>query len=149
VFAGLNWLDWTAAQFAMLNFALSLVWIGLAFAIGREFKLLSQRNVVNVPPEAVQPIPDLVYLPGRPFRHLIPEDAFRDADPGDVLALSARLPGGDPLPRWVQFDTRRRAFLGVGPQEAVEEVRIEVVASDVDGMQAASFFVVRRAIQAD
>ena len=36
VFAGLHWLDWTAA-IALLNLALALVWIGLAFAIGREF----------------------------------------------------------------------------------------------------------------
>ena len=149
VFAGLNWLNWTAAQFAMLNLALAVAWIGLAVAIGREFRVLAQRNVINVAPEAGQPIPDLLYDPGRPFRHLVPEDAFRDADPGDVLHLTARLPGGEALPKWVQFDARRRAFLGTCPDGYCEEVTVEVVASDVDGMQAASFFVMRRSVLTD
>jgi AAA family ATP:ADP antiporter len=112
VYAGLHWLDWTTAHFAVLNFALALVWMGLAFAIGREFRALAQRNSFNVPPEVGQAIPDLLYLPGRPFRHFVPADAFRDADPGDVLNLNARLAGGKPLPRWVQFDAVRRTFLG-------------------------------------
>ena len=77
------------------------------------------------------------------------EDAFRDADPGDVLNLSARCAGGAPLPRWMQFDARRRTFLGSCPSGYSEEVTIEVVASDVDGTQAASLFVMRRAIRAD
>ena len=75
----------------------------------------------------------------------MPEDAFRDADPGDVLNLSARLAGGQPLPpRWVQFDeaTGVPRHLSDGYSE---EVTIEVVASDVDGTQAASIFVMRRA----
>jgi ATP:ADP antiporter, AAA family len=148
VFAGLNWLDWTATNFALLNLGLAMVWIGLAFAIGREFRALAQRNVTNVPPEVGQPIPDLLYAPGQPFRHLVPDDAFRDADPGDVLNLTARLAGGEPLPRWVQFDARRRAFQGTCPEGYREEVTIEVVASDVDGTQAASVFVMRRAVRA-
>jgi AAA family ATP:ADP antiporter len=143
-YAGLHWLDWTTAHFALLNFALALVWIGLAVAIGREFRALAQRNAFNVPPEVGQPIPDLVYAPGQPFRHFVPADAFRDADPGDVLQLSARLADGQPLPRWVQFDAQRRAFLGTCPQGYCEQVTIEVVASDVDGTQAASLFVMRR-----
>jgi AAA family ATP:ADP antiporter len=149
VFAGVNWLGWTASQFALLNLALAVVWIGLAVAIGREFRALAQRNVINVPPEAAQPIPDLLYAPGQPFRHLVPEEAFRDADPGDVLQLTARRAGGQPLPRWVQFDARRRAFVGTCPAGYCEEVRIEVVASDVDGTQAASVFVMRRSVSVD
>jgi AAA family ATP:ADP antiporter len=149
VFAGLHWLDWTAAQFALLNFALAIVWIGLALAIGREFRALAQRNTFNVPPEVGAPIPDLLYAAGQPFRHLVPADAFRDADPGDVLNLSARLAGGQPLPRWLQFDARSRAFLGTCPDGYREEVTIEVVASDVDGSQAASVFVMRRVVRAD
>ncbi len=108
--------------------------------------MLAQRNAFNVPPEVGQPIPDLLYAPGQPFRHFIPADAFRDADPGDVLHLSARRAGGEPLPRWLQFDARRRIFLGTCPDGYCEEVTIEVVASDVDGTQAASLFVMRRAL---
>ena len=148
-YAGLHWLDWTTPNFALLNFALALVWIGIAVAIGREFRILAQRNAFNVPPEVGQPIPDLLYAPGQPFRHFVPNDAFRDADPGDVLQLSARLAGGKPLPRWVQFDAQRRTFLGTCPAGYCEEVAIEVVASDVDGTQAASIFMMRRTMPAD
>jgi hypothetical protein len=49
----------------------------------------------------------------------------------------------------VQFDAARRTFLGTFPDGYCEEVTIEVVASDVDGTQAASIFVMRRALAAD
>jgi AAA family ATP:ADP antiporter len=91
VFAGLHWFGWAAPQFAMLNLALALVWIGLAVAIGRAFGRKALENAFNVAPEPGQPIPDLAFEPGRPFLHPVAEDAFRDADPGDVLNLQAIL----------------------------------------------------------
>jgi AAA family ATP:ADP antiporter len=144
VFAGLNWFGWGVGQFALLNLALALVWIALAVAIGRRFGHKALENAFNVAPEAGQPIPDLAYEPGRPFTHPVAADAFRDADPGDVLHLQAMLVGGRPLPPWLRFDARSRTFAGVGPMDATEELTITVVASDVDGMQARSTFVVRR-----
>jgi hypothetical protein len=38
---------------------------------------------------------------------------------------------------------------GVGPVDACEDLKITVIASDVDGMQATSCFVVRRVQAAD
>ncbi len=147
VFAGLHWLDWSAVQFAFLNLVLAIGWIGLAVAIGRLFDDKARENVINVAPEAGQPIPDLLYEPGRPFAYAVSEDAFRDADPGDVLHLAASLVDGQPLPRWIQFDPRRRTFRGVGPREECEEIHITVTASDVDGLQARSVFVMRRVVR--
>lgn len=149
VFAGLHWLGWTAVQFAFLNLLLAFAWIGLAVAIGRKFDQKARENVINVPPEAGRPIPDLVYAPGRPFAHPVSDDAFSDADPGDVLHLAARLADGRPLPQWIRFDARRRTFSGVGPQELREEIRIAVTASDVDGMQVTSYFMLRRTFDTD
>ena len=147
VFAGLNWMGWGASQFALLNLVLALAWIWLAVAIGREFARKAKENVTNVAPEAAEPIPDLLYRPGQPFRHPIPADAFHDADPGDVLHLDASLIDGQPLPRWLQFDVRSREFVGVGPADYIEDITIAVVASDVDGMEARSVFLVRRVVQ--
>ncbi len=147
VFVGLHLLGWGAGQFALLNLALAAAWIWLAVVIGREFARKARENVTNVAPEAGQPIPDLLYEPGRPFRHAVSSEAFRDADPGDVLHLKAGLADGRPLPRWVQFDERSRAFIGVGPAEDCESISITVVASDVDGMEARSCFVVRRLVR--
>ena len=147
VFAGLNWMGWGATQFASLNLVLAVAWIWLAVAIGREFVRKAKENVINVAPEAGDPIPDLVYQPGQPFRHVVAADSFRDADPGDVLHLNACIADGRPLPRWLQFDARHRAFVGVGPLEHCEDITITVVASDVDGMQARSRFQVRRVVR--
>lgn len=147
VYVGLNVLHWQAPQFAMLNLALALVWIGLAAAIGRGFGRKAVENVINVAPEAGEPIPDLHYVPGRSFQHLVSEHAFRDADPGDVLHLKACLADGRPLPRWLRFDPKQRAFLGVPPEQVVEELTVRVIASDVDGMEASSCFVIRRRVE--
>jgi AAA family ATP:ADP antiporter len=144
IFAGTNLLHWQAPQFALLNLLLALAWIGLAVALGRGFARKAIENVMNVAPEAGDPIPDLELEPGRPFFHAIAPTAFRDADPGDVLHLRACCDGGSPLPRWLQFDARQRAFVGTGPATLEQELRVTVIASDVDGMEARSIFIVRR-----
>jgi AAA family ATP:ADP antiporter len=140
VFAGLNWLGWGVSQFATLSLALALVWIGLAVAIGREFARKAAENVINVAPEVGQPIPDVACCAGQPLEHHVPEDAFVDADPGDVLHLAARLADGRPLPPWLRFDPRHRRFSGQPPGAFAGELTITVVASDVDGLEVASSF---------
>lgn len=142
VFVGVHWLHWQAPQFALLSFGLALIWIWLANGIGHGFGQKALENVMNVAPEAAAPIPDLLYLPGQPFRHAVADAAFLDADPGDVLHLRACCEDGRPLPRWLQFDPRSRAFMGTGPT-SVQELRVAVIASDVDGMEARSCFMVR------
>jgi AAA family ATP:ADP antiporter len=147
VYVGLNVLGWTAPTFALLNLVLALAWIGLAVAIGREFSRKALENVTNVAPEASRPIGDVAYEPGRPLRHVVVEDAFVDADPGDVLYLSARLEDGRPLPAWLRFDPKSRAFAGDAPEGYSEELRITVIANDVDGLEATSTFVMRCSVQ--
>jgi hypothetical protein len=114
-------------------------------AIGRGFSRKALENVMNVAPEAVEDIPDLVFSPGQPFLHPVSPATFRDADPGDVLNLRACCDDGKPLPRWVRFDERQRAFVGKVPVDVqIDELRIAVIASDVDGLEARATFVVRR-----
>lgn len=147
VYVGLNLLGWDAPAFALLNLLLALGWIGLAVVIGREFGRKAQENVINVAPEAVRPIDDISYVPGRPLQHVIEEDAFVDADPGDVLYLTARLADGGQLPPWLKFDARARRFTGQPPEGFFEEVRVAVIASDVDGLEAMSTFVMRCSVE--
>jgi AAA family ATP:ADP antiporter len=145
VYIGLNHLHWDAPRFALLNLVLAFAWIALAVALGRGFSRKALENVMNVAPEAVEEIPDLVFAPGQPFLHPISPTAFRDADPGDVLNLRACCDDGSPLPRWVRFDPRQRAFVGTAPVDvAVEQLRIAVIASDVDGLEARATFIFRR-----
>jgi AAA family ATP:ADP antiporter len=144
VYAGLNWLHWSASQFAVLNLILAVLWIGLAIAIGREFVKMAREKVTNLAPVACKPIADLICEPGQAFRHVIPGDSFRDEDPGDVLRLRALLADGSPLPKWLRFDIRQCAFTGVLPSNLSADITVRVVASDVDGMEAASDFRIRQ-----
>jgi AAA family ATP:ADP antiporter len=143
VYLGLNRLGWGVQEFALLNLALALLWIGLAVAIGREFARKAAENVINVAPEAGAPIPDAHCQPGRRIDHVVPQDAFRDADPGDVLHLAARLADGRPLPAWLRFEARQRRFTGLPPEGMKQELTVLVVASDVDGLEASSSFRLR------
>ena len=144
VYAGLNWLHWSASQFAVLNLILAVLWIGLAVAIGREFVKMAREKVTNLAPVACKPIDDLICEPGQEFRHVIPGDSFRDEDPGDVLRLRALLADGTPLPKWLRFDIRQCAFTGIFPSDLAADITVRVVASDVDGMEVASDFRIRQ-----
>jgi hypothetical protein len=45
----------------------------------------------------------------------------------------------------VRFDERQRAFIGTVPHDfQIDELRIAVIASDVDGLEARATFVARR-----
>jgi AAA family ATP:ADP antiporter len=144
IYVGLNLLGWQAQQFAFLNLALSMVWMGLAVAIGRSYHRKALENLANTPPEAVEPIPDLHCTPGQPFRHQISPSAFHDADPGDVVTFRACCEDGGPLPRWLRFDAWRQTFTGTWPKNSrVAEIRIAVIASDMEGLKAQSAFSIR------
>jgi hypothetical protein len=49
------------------------------------------------------------------------------------------------LPHWLHFNTRLHTFVGKAPVHVeVEELRITVIASNLDGLEARSTFVARR-----
>ena len=60
-----------------------------------------------------------------------------------MLHLTVQCSDGKPMPRWLQFDARARAFVGTAPHVEFEELTVVVVASDVDGLEARSSFYVR------
>jgi AAA family ATP:ADP antiporter len=144
IYGGIHFLKWQVPQFAALNLVLALAWVGLAVAIGRGYVRKAEEIVMNIAPQAGEPIPDLVLEPGQRFTYAVSRSAFHDADPGDVLRLRACCHDGQRLPKWLRFDARRRTFSGVLPSAFDAELHIAVIASDVDGMEARSLFVVRR-----
>ena len=145
VYIGLNILGWLAHDFALVNLVLALAWIALAAMMGRDYSRKSRENLVSVAPEAVEPIPDLLYSPGESFLHPVSPTAFYDAEPGDVLVLRARCDNGHRLPHWMQFNVRLQAFIGKAPLNVeIAELRITVIASNLDGLEARSTFVARR-----
>jgi AAA family ATP:ADP antiporter len=145
VFIGLNILTWQAHDFAWVNLVLALGWIALAAVMGRDYNRKASENIVQVAPEAVEPIPDLLYSPGASFLHPVSPTAFYDAEPGDVLVLHARRDDGHRLPHWMRFNVRLQAFVGKVPLNVeIDELRITVIASNLDGLEARSTFVARR-----
>jgi ATP:ADP antiporter, AAA family len=145
VYIGVNLLAWKTHQFAVLNLALALVWIGIALLMGRDYSRKARENMPDVAPEALEPIPDLLYAPGQTFTHPVPATAFYDSDPGDVLTLRARRDDGRRLPHWVRFDTRSWIFHGRAPVDIeITELRVTVIASNLDGLTARSTFTIRR-----
>jgi hypothetical protein len=63
-----------------------------------------------------------------------------------VLVLHATCDDGRPLPRWLRFDGWQQTFFGTMPQRMErDELRVTVIASDLDGLKAHSTFVVRQA----
>jgi AAA family ATP:ADP antiporter len=143
VYLGVNVFQWSVTGFAGFNLVVALGWLVLAWMIGREFGIKAKENVINVAPQAGDTIPDLHIAMGQPFRHALAVEAFTDADPGDVLRLHARCLDGQPLPRWIEFRARERLFTGVAPGVVFREITVVVIASDVDGLEAQSTFVIR------
>ena len=144
VFVGLNLLGWVAHDFALLNLLLSLAWIALAWVVGRNYMRKESEKAPHVAPKAVEPIPDLLYAPGESFMHPVSPTAFYDAEPGDVLVLHARREDGHRLPHWIRFNVRLQAFVGRAPlHPELTELRITVIASDLDGLEARITFVAR------
>ena len=145
VYVGLNILFWQSLDFALLNLVLGLAWIALAAVMGRDYSKKARENAVHVAPEAVVPIPDLLYAPGKTFLHPVAPTAFYDAEPGDVLVMRARCDNGHRLPHWMRFNVRLQAFMGKVPLNVdIPELRITVIASNLDGLEARSTFVARR-----
>jgi ATP:ADP antiporter, AAA family len=145
IFVGLHLFGWHSHEFAILTFGLSLVWIWLAAVMGRDYSLKAQQGMVNVAPQAVERIPDLLYAPGEPFQHVISPKAFYDAEPGDVLKLRARRDDGSDLPHWMHFHANVQEFHGKPPAHVeVTEMRIVVTAVNLDGLEAHSTFTARR-----
>jgi AAA family ATP:ADP antiporter len=143
VFFGLNYWNLQTADFAMFNFVIALLWLAIAWAIGREYVRRAHINPTNVAPELRRPIPDCHWMPGKPIAHAFDHDTFVDSDPGDVLHYRARVYGGSDLPQWLRFDPRLRHFTGQ-PPHTFKELHIEVVASDVDGFEVSCSFRVLR-----
>jgi AAA family ATP:ADP antiporter len=146
VWIGTNQLGWGITGFAFLNVALAAFWFAVALLVGQEYRRLATENLTNEAPTLNRPIPDAHWHAGGELEHQVPADCFVDSDPGDVMTLSARLADGSPLPDWLRFDHHHGRFHAAGVDVAFDQLVIEVVATDHDGMSASGTFVLRRTV---
>ena len=68
--------------------------------------------------------------------------SFSDIDPGDILAYSATLANGDPLPAWLSIDSATGRLTGTAPVVGVagETLQITVTATDSGSLSVSDTF---------
>jgi AAA family ATP:ADP antiporter len=145
IFVALRWLGLGVTEIALFTMGLAAVMVWLAVLLGRRYSLLASTNVSNAPPELVRSIPDMEVPAGASFALEVAADTFTDPDPGEVLTLSAALADGGPLPGWMEFDTKRRLFIGTVPPDVTEDIPLRVTATDVDGASVSDTLVFKTA----
>jgi len=144
VWANRSYFDNSLVNLVVLNCALALVWLVSAVLIGRHYTELAKQNMPNAAPHLTGELPAATLMKGQPFTHQIPHGLFEDADPGDVLTLTARCADGSPLPQWLRFDHHHLRFHCHGDHFEFDELHIEVTATDNDGESVSGTFVIRR-----
>lgn len=115
-----------------------------AFAIDT-FTLNIMDNT-NYPPIVLNPLPDVVATVDEHFFFRIPDNTFADVN-NDKLTVSVNQSGGQPLPKWLQWDPATNSLSGVpGPfdtgtfQDKV--IDVEVWASDGNGSVKTPFKII-------
>ena len=88
-----------------------------------------------------EPLEDMFVPSGRASQMQIDADTFIDPDVGDALRYSAFAYPSEELPSWINFDGLDRRFLFSPPATESGQLRIRVVASDYEGLEAEVCFM--------
>ena len=140
VFVGVELLGWGHDRFILFNIGLSLVMLGAAVLIGRAYAQKAALPAFNSAPVVGSRIPDAKVSAGIKSHHHIPQDAFLDADAGDVLTLHARQASGAALPPWVRLNPHQHTIEAHPPVGHCETLFIRIVATDYDGLIVSQTF---------
>ena len=141
VFVGLNLIGMGTLGFVILNMAFCGLLIVAALDLRRSHRHIIKDRLSNLPPRIVAPLPDVYARSGQSLMFSIPDECFFDPDPGDTLEFTARLPGGEALPKWIRFDRYDQTFLVKPPAGEKRQLNIELSASDFDGLEVQASFV--------
>ena len=142
IYVGVKFFSFGTSEFALMNFALGLIWIGVALVIAKEYCRVVAANATSLPPVLHHPIPDLALTPGQPFKFSLAQDTFIDPDPGDVITLYASLASGRPLPAWLAFHPHKMTFAGTAPRDS-HPLEIRVTARDFENLAASDTFIIQ------
>lgn len=142
IYLGINVYGFGAAEFALVNLILAMIWVGTAMLIAREYCRVVATNATSRPPELNRPIPDVTLTPGQALDIALNRETFIDPDPGDVISLRASLANGDSLPSWLRFYSKTGRFGGMPPSD-MQPLEIKVTASDLEHLTARDNFTIR------
>ena len=87
-----------------------------------------------------QGVPDQFVDANASLSMTIPADAFAHTQPKAIVRLAAVLQDGRPLPTWVQFNGQTGQFTGEVPKGLTGELRIKLIARDLNGREAVALF---------
>ncbi len=109
-----------------------------AFADGSSLSSSEVEDIIYTP-VLVIPLANYVVPEDSAINIVIPSGTFSDPN-NDVLAYSAVLSDGSPLPSWLGFDAATGTFLGTPTNSDVGTLNIRIIASDPAGLSASADF---------
>ncbi len=95
---------------------------------------------VNDAPDAVGTLAAITLAPGQALNWALPQAAFVDVDPGDVLSYSVSLPDGQALPSWLRLNPVTGLLSGTPPDTFTGSLALEITARDLAGATASQAF---------
>ncbi len=138
IFVGTQFFDLGVSVFLLSNLILAFGLFILGWKIGHYNSLEVQKSQGNSAPELKATIPHLHMPSGELSKFSISECTFVDPDIGDALKFHAKMESGESLPKWVKFDRISRTFSFYPPEGHTEELAIEIVATDFEGLAVSS-----------
>ncbi len=97
----------------------------------------------NVAPVLAQPLADVSVSPSLPFSHMLPANAFTDANPDTTLTYTIAMFDNTVLPTWLAFDPISRTLSGNPGALGIFDINvfaIKVTALDFSGASASDVF---------
>ncbi len=96
---------------------------------------------VNHEPVVNGSLADVKTSIGQALEIPLPTDLFTDADPDDVMSYSATLASGEALPEWLVFDAAQMMLSGMATEGSQGDYEILITATDKEGAQASTSFM--------
>ena len=143
IYVGLHWFNFGVVQFALVNMVLSIVWLGVAWLVAREYGNKQEVVGLTSPPHLHHRPRDRFLPPGQEFCFALSGNTFEIPEEGDVMTVSAELESGGELPDWLQFEPETLTFSGKTPGDIELQTVLTLWASDFDGAWAEGRLVLK------
>ena len=127
--------------FISVNVALAGLLLLITVGIAKLHHKTCADRLPNMPPVVAEPLEDMFVPAGRSSQMQLDADTFIDPDVGDALRYAAFAYPAEELPPWINFDGLERRFLFSPPASESGQLRIKVVASDYEGLEAEVCFM--------
>ena len=143
IYVGLHWFQFGISQFALLNVVLSLIWLAVAWQVGKGYQGKQRDLGETLPPRLHHRPRDRHLPPGENFEFALSGNTFVSPYEGDVMRFEVGLETGGDIPGWLEFDAEGLTFRGTTPREIGRETVLTIRALDFDGAWAEGRLVLK------